>query len=229
MKENKIEKLIFIVFAAIGTLFLIIGLPTSINRFNYKNKIETIGTISEISNDRNDNYKVYVSYKVDNENFESRLNAYSESFYEGKEINIYYDKNNPSLIGMKSMDLLFLIFPGIGLIFLIIGVIGLFIKLRKKSNVQKLKQSGKKIYANYVETTINTSYSVNGKNPYNIICEWVNPKDNKRYIFKSENIWIDPTEIIENEGLKQFPVYIDNKNNYVVEVDVLTKNIVDLR
>lgn len=233
MKENKIEKLILIVFATIGSLFLITGLIISINRFNYKNKIETIGIITEISKDgRNsdkDNYNVYVSYKVGKENFESRLNGYSKSFYEGKEIKIYYDKNNPSVIGMKSIDLLFLVFPGIGLIFFVIGVIGLLIKLRKKSKTKRLKNSGKKVYANYIETAINTSYSVNGKNPYYIICEWINPKDNKRYIFKSENIWIDPTEIVENENIKQFPVYIDIKNNYLVDLDDLTKNIVDLR
>lgn len=61
---------------------------------------------------------MYVSYNVDGRTYESELSGYSSSFYKGKEINIYYDKSNPTKIGMRSLDLLFLMFPGFGLIFL---------------------------------------------------------------------------------------------------------------
>ena len=124
MKENKLENLIWIIFASIGAIFVIIGLVVFGNIFNYANKVDTVGTITEISSYRNTNHnrnhEVYVSYTVEGKEYESILNSYSSSFYEGKEIKIYYDKDNPSKIGVKSLDLLFLIFPGIGLIFLII-------------------------------------------------------------------------------------------------------------
>ena len=96
--------------------------------------------------------------------------------------------------------------------------------------LKKLKENGELIYANYVETVLNTSYRVNGKCPYNIICEWNNPLDNNKYIFKSKNIWINPENIIEEKNIKQFPVYIDNnKKKYTIDIESLTKNIVDLR
>ena len=235
MKENKLENLIWVIFASIGAIFVIIGLVVFGSVFNYENKVDTVGTITEISSYRstnhNRNHEVYVSYTVEGKEYKSKLNSYSSSFYEGKEIDIYYDKDNPNKIGVKSLDLLFLIFPGIGLIFLIIGGTGILIKINKKKSEENLKKNGKLIYANYVETVLNTSYRVNGKCPYNIICELNNTLDNKKYIFKSKNIWINPDKIIKEKDIKQFPVYIDNNNRrkYTIDVDMLTENVVDLR
>ena len=235
MKTNKVENLIWIIFASIGMIFILIGLVIGINVLNYDNKENTIGTITNISSYRehygDGNYEVYVTYNVDGKKYESKLNGYSSSFYEGKEIEIYYDKDNPSKIGVKSLDLLFLIFPGIGLIFFIIGGTGIIIKIKRIKLEKRLKENGEVIYANYVETIINTSYRVNGKHPYNIICEWNNPEDNKKYIFKSNNIWLNPKSIIKERNIKNFPVYIDNENKkkYVIDIDSLTENIVDLR
>lgn len=235
MKENKLESLIWIIFASIGAIFVTIGVAVFCGVFNYENKIDTVGTITEISSYRNTNHnrnhEVYVSYIVEGKGYESRLNSYSSSFYEGKEIDIYYDKDNPNKIGVKSLDLLFLIFPGIGLIFLIIGGTGILVKINRRKSEESLKENGELIYANYVETVVNTSYRVNGKCPYNIICEWNNTLDNKKYIFKSKNIWINPENIIKEKDIKQFPVYIDNNNRkkYAIDVDILSENIVDLR
>ena len=220
--------------ASIGELFVIIGLVVFGSVFNYENKVDSVGTITEIlsyrSTNHNINHEVYVSYTVEGKEYKSRLNSYSSSFYEGKEIDIYYDKDNPNKIGVKSLDLLFLIFPGIGLIFLIIGGTGILVKINKKKSEENLKENGKLIYANYVETVLNTSYRVNGKCPYNIICEWNDTLDNKKYIFKSKNIWINPEKIIKEKDIKQFTVYIDNdRKKYVIDVDILTENVVDLR
>ena len=61
--------------------------------FNYNNKIETTGIITEIwssrDSDNNRNHKVYVSYVAEGNEYESTLNGYSSSFYEGKEIEIF--------------------------------------------------------------------------------------------------------------------------------------------
>lgn len=234
MKENNFDNLIWIIFANLGIIIIIVGVIVKNTIYNYDNKIETTGIITEISYHRdiddNREYDVYVSYTVEGKKYETKLNGYSSNFYEGKEIKIYYDKDNPNKIGMKSLELLFLIFPGIGTIFLIIGVIGISIKLNKKRWEKKLKVDGKLIYANYSETVLNTSYQVNGKCPYKIICEWEDPLDNKRYIFKSKNIWINPEEIIAQNNITQFPIYINNnKKKYYIDLDILNKNIVDLR
>ena len=226
MKDNKKETLMWTIFAIIGTIFVAVGLILFGSVFNSANKVETTGIITRISlsgSSENESYKVYVSYVVKGDEYESILNGYSSSFYEGKEVEIYYDKDNPNKIGMKSLDLLILIVPGIGLIFLIIGGTGILLKVSKKKLENRLKKDGKLIYADYDETIINTSYSINRRHPYKIICEWINPVDNEEYMFKSRNIWINPEDIIEERNIKQFPVYIDknNKKKYVVDIDIL--------
>lgn len=231
---KKLENLIWWIFFGIGMIFVIIGICIMINIFNYDNKVETTGIITEINTyrgrDNNREYDVCVAYEVKGKEYESRLNAYSSSFYEGKEIDIYYDKNNPNKIGVKSLDFLFLIFPGIGGIFALIGGIGLFVKYNKKKIDKKLKEHGELIYAEYVQTTINTMYRVNGRHPYNIICEWNNPKDGNKYILKSKNIWFDPSSVIEQKNIKSFPVYINpnNKKQYVIDTDLIEENVIDL-
>ena len=228
-KSNKLENLIWIIFASIGIIFVFVGVIVSLNIFNYENKIETVGVITQISSykdsDGDQNYNVYVSYNVDGKEYESRLNGYSSSFYEGKEINIYYDKDAPNKIGVKSLDLLCLIFPGMGLIFAIIGLTGIVVKIKKNKLEKFLKENGEVIYANYVETVLNTAYRVNGRYPYNIICEWDNPRDGKKYTFKSKNIWTNPENIIEERNIKTFPVYINIENikQYIVDLDNLTE------
>ena len=51
-------------------------------------------------------YEVYVSYEVNGTSYESRLNGYSFNYHEGQKIKIYYDKNDPSSIGSKSLKFL---------------------------------------------------------------------------------------------------------------------------
>ncbi len=235
MKENKTEKIIFIVFLIMGLLFLGIGTVICIKTFDYSGKIETTGIISQIvpytDSDGDIKHNVYVKYRVNGEDYNSKLNGYSSSYHVGKKIKIYYYENNINRIGVKSLDMLMLLFPGFGIIFTCIGGIPLIVKSNKKKQEKKLKEFGTRINAVYIETIINDSYTVNGRTPYYIICEWDNPTDNKKYIFKSKNLWINPETIIAEKNIKTFSVYVDmnNMHKYIVDVDELFNDIIDLR
>ena len=95
----------------------------------------------------------------------------------------------------------------------------------------KLRETGNIVNAKYLSTQINKNYTVNNRHPYNIVCEWDNSIDGKKYIFKSKNIWIDPENLIKDRNIKTFIVYINSNNfkQYYVDVDMLLENIVDLR
>ena len=75
MKENKVENLIWIIFAIIGAILVVIGFILFGSVFNYNNKIETTGIITEIWSsrdfDNNRNHKVYVSYVAEGNEYES--------------------------------------------------------------------------------------------------------------------------------------------------------------
>lgn len=234
-KSSFLDNFVWGMFTLIGTIFLIVGVFICIFLFNNKGKIETTATITQIESYRDSGRKlkheVYVAYEVDGVPYESRLNFYSSSMYEGKEISIYYKEDNPNKISANTPEiLLFLIFPALGLIFSAIGGIGLTRNYKKNKKYQELKETGEVIYAEYTQLDMNTTYSMNGKHPYNIICEWNNPDDGKKYIFKSGNIWRNPQSIIEERGITQFPIYIDRHDirNYLVDTDMLFKDVVDL-
>lgn len=219
----------------LGVLFILLGTVICLPVFRYDHKIETTGVITEIipyhSYSGDTDYHVYVSYRVGDKEYESELNSYSSSFYEGSEIPIYYDEKNPNKIGVKSLDLLVLLFPGFGLLFLIIGGVGIWIKKYQKKRENKLKTYVEKVEARYLETVLNRGYRLNGRYPYNIICEWDNPIDHKKYIFKSKNLWFDPVNLIQENKITTFFVYLDRKNikRYVIDIDFLVDKIVDLR
>lgn len=234
MKETKVELFIFRFFTVIGLFFFIIGAFLCYGAFNLEDKIYTTGVISEIITKNGidgDEHLVYVTYEVDDKTYNTQLNFYSTNFYEGKEIDIYYMSGKPMEIGVKGFEYFVLIFPGMGLLFMIIGSIGLIFISKNKKIFESLKSNGEVVYANYLETTLNTSYSVNGRNPYVILCEWYNSEDSKRYIFKSENIWINLEGIIKEKNITLIPVYINRKNikKYFVDVSEITSDIIDTR
>ena len=141
-------------------------------------------------------------------------------------VGMYKVQNVFGQIDGFGVDYFWLLFPLIGILFFSIGFLFLFFQNRGKRLLRRLKSNGDLVYAKVIEVSTNTSYSVNGVNPYVIKCEWMSPYDGKKYIFKSENLWEDPTDIIEEKLIREFPVYITRGSvkPYVIDLDVLNGN-----
>lgn len=234
-KGNRVQYFIFGMFALFGLIFFIIGIFIAVSQnIDEEDRVYTTAIIEDIVTDRDADgdttYNVFISYYVDRQLYERKLNSYISSYYEGKEIEIYYDKNNPNNVRTDSSNVITYVFSGLGLVFFIIGLVGILNAILKTRKIKKLKISGRKIYANYVSTEINTTYSVNGRNPFYIICEWNDPMTNIKYIFKSENIWFDPENYIQQYNIQMFKVYINPNNikEYVVDTSNIENNVVDL-
>lgn len=229
MKEEKTEKFLWKLFTFIGVVFLIIGLGVLIMPYTVRNKVETTGVISSIKYKSNqlaheeDMPSVTVTYIVDGKEYESVLNYYSSNFYEGKQLKIYYDQNNPQKIHAKAESSLAYIFLGLGAVFAGIGGSGIVIKSKKQKQINYLKANGNLITADYIETKINAHYSVNGRHPYNIYCRWIDPNNAKEYLLKSKNLWKNPENIISEKNITEFPVYMDKNNtdSYFVDTSII--------
>lgn len=234
MNMRKMERLIWLIFAGVGAILLTVGAVVCIHIFDYDNKVDTTGVITEISlhRDRHGDrdYDVYVAYEVDGMPYESRLNSYTSSYYEGQEINIYYDRTDPRRIGTKELNGLFLILPGIGLLFFGMGIIGLVVIARKGRRGEALRENGRRVMAEYVETELNLHYSVNNRNPYRVVCRWRDPESGETRTFKSENLWENPEPMISARNVQSFPVYLDRKKpkRYVMDTDWLTSRMAEL-
>ena len=113
MKESKLDNLVWMIFLTVGLIFAIAGVVICVNMLYTQGKVKTIGVIEEVSYGRERSSYTLVSFEVDGEKITARANGYSSGFYKGKEIEIYYNEENPNQISIPSLDLLFLMFPEI--------------------------------------------------------------------------------------------------------------------
>jgi hypothetical protein len=88
-------------------------------------------------------------------------------------------------------------------------VLLLMISILPQRRKKYLLKRGQKIITDFMGIEINGSLAVNGRHPYTLSSQWLDPNTNKIYIFKSENIWFNPENYITN---KKIEVLIDPKN-----------------
>jgi len=69
-----------------------------------------------------------------------------------------------------------------------------------------------------VDVQRNTSYSVNGQHPWRIIVQWQNPATGKLHLFRSDNLWFDPSRFVAQQ--KQIRVLIDPQKPKRYSMDV---------
>ena len=118
-----------------------------------------------------------------------------------------------------------LIFGRIGAIFLILGIIFLIVELCKKKRSDALLASGHYILGEVVDIAANINVNVNGRYPYHIIVQYIDPHG-VRHIFRSPGLRIfrDP-ELLG----KKVKVYVENDNfkHYYVDVDEILPKYVE--
>lgn len=145
MKEKKIELWVAGIFGLIGVIFLIVGLVAFFAIFGkFEDKIQVEGTIERISYSGKDTPSVYVSYDVNGEEYISRLPYYTSGMQRGQTVKMHYNKNNPDVIGNQATDIMVLIFPALGLLFIGVGSSFVIVKMRKKKRAKDLIQKRRK-------------------------------------------------------------------------------------
>ncbi len=115
-----------------------------------------------------------------------------------------------------------IIFGLIGIVFAAVGG-GFFIfKSWRSKEVAFLRQNGQLVQAEFQRVELNEAITVNGANPFHIICQWHDVMSNEIFIFTSASLWFDPTEFVQG---KQIPVYIDlsKPSRYYVDISFLPK------
>ena len=85
-----------------------------------------------------------------------------------------------------------------------------------------LRQHGQLVQADFQQVELNEALEVNGANPFRIVAQWHDASSNQLFIFKSANLWFDPSAYIQG---RKIPVYVDlNKpSRYHVDTSFLPK------
>jgi hypothetical protein len=144
----------------------------------------------------------------------------------GQKVEIYYLPSDPE---HAKRDSFFAIWGGVefcigfGSIFFLIGS-GIFVVTFLNGQKRHyLLKNGVCIDTLLKRVEINGSITVNGKNPYRIVTKWQNPETSRTHIFKSNNLWVDPTDYLVSGNVKVF-ISPGNPKKYYVDTSFLLES-----
>ena len=149
--------------------------------------------------------------------------------YEGQEIPLLCDPENPGHVkspgGMLLLEMVFLL---IGILFMGIALVFIAVSRNKARRRKKILSSGKRLSAIVEQIAVNTSYVMNGRNPYQIYCYYRDEYKDVIYRFKSEDLWINPNVVLQPGDT--IDVYVDGEDYSRYHVDaesILDKKVKD--
>ena len=194
MRAVKIFKYVFTVIG-LGMLIGVFYLYNDTRDF-LKGALVTEGKVVELVRSRSSDsttYRPVVEFKADDGSlieFTSGAGSNPPSYSKGETVEVLYQQDSPEQAKINSFFSLWgaaLILGGMGLIFFIVGFsMIVFGRLRNKE-IEYLKKSGMPIKAKFQNVEINRSLRVNGRNPYQICAQWLNPDTNELHLFNSDN------------------------------------------
>jgi len=157
--------------------------------------------------------------------FTSSVSSYPAGYDIGEKVPLLYLASEPE---KAKLNTYFSLWGGatvlgiLGLVFFSIGAAIMLFAKHSNRNEAYLKTNGEVIDTEFQHVARNESMTVNGTHPYQIITQWLNPHTSEVHVFKSKNIWFDPTQHIKTQKIK---VYIqpNNPKRYHLDVSFLPK------
>jgi len=226
-------------FNIIKYLFSVIGLGMLVGSFFlYQNTMEflaaavkTDGVVVDLVRSRSSDSTTYaptIRFKTTNGTmieFTSSTSSNPPSYSRGELVAIIYLADDPDKAKINSFFSLWggaVIVGVLGTAFFLIGFGIIIFGIRKQKKKQQLLQRGTRINTDFQSVSHNTSLTVNGRHPYVITSQWMNPKTNQLHIFESDNIWFDPEDHIKNETIMVF-IDLNDPTKYYVDISFLPK------
>ncbi len=216
----------FGIFASIGAICLLVALF-----FTYK-------TVTKISSwqeapatlvgfDRNSNNPT-VEFSYNNQKIQFHSTFSSSDMETGQTLQVHFPPGEPEGAEIKNFFMLWFLPLFLGIFALTFGGVGFFglsRQMKKLGAKRELfdNQKGKKLSLPISDITQDTSFKVNGRSPYIVITQWVNPLTNVMHEFKSDYVWYHPGTLLGNQ--KQMDVYIDENDpkRYYMDTTFLPK------
>ena len=234
-KRNSFMVLFYGIFLVVGAIFSAVGITMALADSGFRERAEEItaeitGISSYRASDGDRRHNVYVTYQYDGRVYEDiELNFYRSGMYEGQEIPLLCDPENPGHVkspgGMLLLEMVFLL---IGILFMGIALVFIAVSRNKARRRKKILSSGKRLSAIVEQIAVNTSYVMNGRNPYQIYCYYRDEYKDVIYRFKSEDLWINPNVVLQPGDT--IDVYVDGEDYSRYHVDaesILDKKVKD--
>jgi hypothetical protein len=209
------------IFLVVGTLMLVGAGLLWVNTRNFVAQAQgASGTVVELREVRDSDggsstWKPVVRFtSADGQDvtFASSFSSNPASYELGESVPVLYRREDPRdarIRGSGSLWFGVTLLGGLGVVFAALGGAILF-----ATRAGEKKQHYLMAYGNAVETEVqgvdrNTSVEVNGRSPWRVTSQWLDPATNKLRIFHSENLWFDPSRFVQ---AKKVTVLLDPNN-----------------
>ncbi|MCR4031309.1 MULTISPECIES: DUF3592 domain-containing protein [Flavobacterium] len=228
----KIFSIFNFVFSIVGAGLLAGAIYLYVDKQAFLAKAETVqGTVTELIPKRSKESTTYspvFSFTTKTGQtimHHSSVSSSPPSYDVGEKVEVFYDPENPNkaeIKGFVSLWLGVLILGVVGTVFFLIGSLGIVFRWLKKRKTQNLRETGKPIAAKFTQVQLNTNQTLNGRNPFQILSQWQDPKTDELYVFKSDNIWFDPTDFVKTDTVRVF-IDPENPSKYTMDTSFLPK------
>lgn len=168
---------------------------------------------------------IFTDEQGETQRFRSSTGRNPAAYGVGEQVEVLYLSNRPDEARINALSSIWgvtIVLGVLGGVFFSIGMAMLLIARSKARKADHLKRHGVVVQAVMKPVERNDSLTVNGRNPYRIVGHWLNPKTSEVHIFKSENIWFDPSDYVTGETLKVF-VNRDDPKKYHVDISFLPR------
>lgn len=175
-------------------------------------------------------YKAHVTYKVEDRTFDQYHVdlGIRNKLTVGDYTKIKYNINDPSKLINNDHSIILAITGSLSLILMAAFLPGRIKIIKKNSNTKRLKKEGLVIDTDIQDIIINNRGRRYKKAyPYHLRSKYLNPNDNKEYIFESDDTFVNPNDAITKYKAKKVKVYLDKTNtqNYFVDLESLIPEI----
>lgn len=150
--------------------------------------------------------------------FTSNSGSNPPAYSRGEAVEVLYHADAPDKARINGfMSLWFgpLLVGGMGVLFTAIGAAMIVVPIRRKRLEADLKIHGVPIEAQFESVEQNTSMKVNGQSPWRVLAQWLDPATSQVHVFKSDNLWFDPSAYIKDRKINVFMDRTDPKKYYV--------------
>ncbi|WP_300001414.1 DUF3592 domain-containing protein [uncultured Cedecea sp.] len=231
-------KTIFGAMRVIGLLLLCLASYFAYTNYAFQQEaLHAEGKITDLRYSRSDSSSSPVWYPevtfIDDAGktviFKSSVGSSSYRKSLGENVDVIYRKNaSVTTAQINSVTSFYFdtIFSAIfGAVFLFIGAIGYALS-NKAGRYRKLLREGKPLETKIVNVELNTAISVNGRSPWRIVSQWLDPQTHQIYVFSSENFNYDPSPYIQNDKITVYVAH-NNYKKYFVDTSHFPEKIPD--
>jgi hypothetical protein len=150
--------------------------------------------------------------------FTSDSGSNPPAYSRGDQVEVLYHADAPEkarINGFMSLWFGTLIVSGLGVVFTAVGTAMVVVPIRRRRLEFFLKSNGVPVEATFESVEQNTSMKVNGQSPWRVLAQWLDPATSQVHVFKSDNLWFDPSAYIKDRKINVFIDRADPKKYYV--------------